>query len=304
MPEVPAGRYATRAGSRFPPGATVGPEGVNFCVFSRHATRVELLLFDPADAGEPMQVIGLDPDRNRSFSFWHVFVEALPPGTLYTWRVDGPRDTADSGHRFDPRRELVDPWARAVTDAAWDRRRATDPARGGPAAIRGIVSGAVPRPRAATAPRTLEGAVIYELHVGGYTRHPSSGVRHPGTFTGLIEKIPYLRELGVTHVELLPVMAFDAQDVPPAVAARGLRNYWGYSTHSFFSPHPGYCVDPARGVEEFRALTDALHQAGIDVLLDVVFNHTAEGGEAGPVINFKGLANPVFYHLDAADRRR
>ena len=129
-------------------------------------------------------------------------------------------------------------------------------------------------------------------------------MKHPGTFAGVIEKIPYLRALGVTHVELLPVMAFDEQDVPAAVAARGLRNYWGYSTHSFYSPHPRYCVEPARAVEEFRALTDALHDAGIGVLLDVVFNHTAEGGEQGPMINFKGLANDVFYHLDAADRRR
>ena len=125
--------------------------------------------------------------------------------------------------------------------------------------------------------------MIYELHVDGYTRHPSSGVEQPGTFAGLIEKIPYLRELGVTHVELMPVMAFDAQDVPPAAAARGLRNYWGYSTHSFWSPHPRYCREPARAAHEFRALTDALHDAGIGVLLDVVFNHTAEAGASGPV---------------------
>src|SRR6185369_8655293 len=132
----------------------------------------------------------------------------------------------------------------------------------------------------------LSDVVIYELHVGGFTRHPSAAVRHPGTFSALIEKIPYLKELGVTHVELLPVMAFDEQDVPPAVAANGLKNYWGYSTHSFYSPHPAYCVDPAHAPGEFRAMTDALHAAGIRVLLDVVFNHTAEAGEAGPVINF------------------
>ena len=297
-------RYATRAGSRFPPGATRGPEGVNFCVFGRHATRVELLLYDTADGAGPFQRIVLDPERHRSFHFWHVFVEALPPGTLYAWRVDGPNDTAATGRRFDPRRELVDPWARAVTDAAWDRRRATDPADPGSASVRGIVSAAPPRPRGGAAQLALEGAVIYELHVGGFTRHPSSGVRSPGTFAGLAEKIPYLRDLGVTHVELLPVMAFDEQDVPPAVAARGLRNYWGYGTHSFFSPHPRYCGEPARAVEEFRELTDALHEAGLGVILDVVLNHTAEGGADGPTMNFKGLANDVFYHLDPADRRR
>jgi isoamylase len=152
----------------------------------------------------------------------------------------------------------------------------------------------------------LEGAVIYELHVRGFTRHPSSGVQHPGKFGGLIEKIPYLKELGITHVELLPVMAFDEQDVPPAVAARGLCNYWGYSTHSFHSPHPHFCVTPERGThrDEFRELVEALHAAGIGVILDVVFNHTAEGGADGPIINFKGLANEIFYLLDPADRRQ
>jgi glycogen operon protein len=140
--------------------------------------------------------------------------------------------------------------------------------------------------------------------VGGFTRHPSSGVRHPGTFAGLIEKIPYLKELGVTHVELLPVMAFDEQDVPASAAARNLVNYWGYSTHSFYSPHPRYCVEPERAPHEFRALVDAMHEAGIRVLLDVVFNHTAEAGVSGPVINFKVLASEIFYHVDKSEGGR
>ena len=295
--------YATRPGSRFPPGATALGGGVNFCVFSRHATRVELLLYEAADSPEPLQVIALTPEQNRTFFFWHVFVEGLPARTCYTWRADGPTDTQQTGRLFNPRKQLLDPWVRAVTDALWDRRRAADAQDAGPASFRAVVTEPM-RPREAIAPRGLEGAIIYELHVGGFTRHPSAEVKHPGTFAGAIEKIPYLRELGVTHVELLPVMAFDEQDVPPAVAARGLRNYWGYSTHSFYSPHPRYCVDTARADWEFRALIDALHAAGIGVLLDVVFNHTAEGGAQGPMISFKGLANEIFYHLDAADRRR
>jgi glycogen operon protein len=129
-------------------------------------------------------------------------------------------------------------------------------------------------------------------------------VDHPGSFAAIKDKIPYLQDMGVTHVELLPVMGFDAQDVPANAAARGLRNFWGYSTHSFWAPHPGYCVDPSRSTHEFRDLVDALHAAGIGVLLDVVFNHTAEGGDGGPVIHFRGMANEIFYHLDAADRRR
>jgi isoamylase len=169
--------------------------------------------------------------------------------------------------------------------------------------LRAVVTSQPASPHKRLASEGLEGAVIYELHLGGFTRHPSAAVAAPGTFAGFMEKIPYLRELGVTHVELLPVMAFDEQDVPANVAARGLRNYWGYSTHSFWAPHPGYCVDPARANHEFRELVDALHDAGIGVLMDVVFNHTAEGGEGGPTINFKGLTNDIFYHLDPDDRR-
>src|SRR3990172_8667219 len=262
--------YATRPGSRFPPGATALADGVNFCVFSRHATRVELLLYAEASSAEPFQVVALSPDPNRSFSFWHVFVEGLPVGTWYTWRVDGPEDRMETGRRFNARKELVDPRARAVTDARWDRRRASDPEDAGHASLRAVVTAPLPPRRDPIDPRGLDAAAIYALHVGGFTRHPSSGVKQPGTFAGLIEKIPYLRALGVTHVELLPVMAFDEQDVPPRVAALGLGNYWGYSTHSYFSPHPRYCTDPARAPEECRALVEALHEAGIGVLLDVV----------------------------------
>jgi glycogen operon protein len=299
------GPLAIRPGARYPTGATLTSEGVNFSAFSRHATRVELLLYERADSAAPFQTITLDPEVNRTFFVWHVFVEGLRAGAHYTWRADGPTDTAASGRCFNPRKELCDPWAQAVTDAVWSRARACDPADNGGSVFRAIVSdpgfdwGGVP-PGA----RGLEGAVIYELHVGGFTRHPSAGVAHPGTFAGLIEKIPYLKELGITHVELLPVMAFDEQDIPPAVAARGLTNFWGYSTHSFYSPHPRYCVDAARGAREFKELVRALHAAGIGVILDVVFNHTAEGGAGGPYINFRGLANEIFYHLDPLDRGR
>jgi glycogen operon protein len=296
--------FGTRPGSRFPSGATAAPDGVNFCVFSRHATTVELLLYADDSGVEPFQTIRLSPEENRTFFFWHVFVVGLAPGVCYAWRVDGPSDTATTGRAFDQRRLLLDPWARAVSDTLWDRRRVIAGRDPGRSEMRAIVAGPAPPSASRASARTLEGAIVYELHVGGFTRHPSSGVRNRGTFAGLIEKIPYLKDLGITHVELLPVMAFDEQDVPDAAFALGLRNYWGYSTHSYFSPHPRYCVSPADAPREFRALTDALHAAGIGVLLDVVFNHTAEGGTQGPVINFKGLANDVFYHLDATDKRR
>ena len=180
------------------------------------------------DSPEPFQVISLNPKTNRSFFFWHVFVEALPAGTHYTWRMFGPDDTASTGRRFNAKKELIDPWATAVSDVFWNRRRASDPDDESRSSYRAVVAKsdyiwAGERPWKLG----LEGAVIYELHVGGFTRHPSAGVGHPGTFAGLIDKIPYLQELGITHVELLPVMAFDEQFVPDIVAGKGIEELLG-----------------------------------------------------------------------------
>jgi len=281
----------------------VEEDGINFCVFSRHATAMRLLLYADATRKRPFQVVELDPEQNRSFFFWHVKVLGLRPEhrVSYTWQVDGPRDPG-SGMRFDPSVELLDPWARVVTDVLWQRQQA------GGRSMRAMVPPDRDYDWEGDAPleRPCEEEIIYELHVGGFTRDPGSGVCHPGTFAGLAEKIPYLKELGVTAVELMPIMAFDEQDVPETVRQRGLRNFWGYSTHSFFSPHPGYCVTPLAGSHrtEFKDLVKALHRAGIGVIMDVVFNHTAEGGAGGPVINFKGFFNQGFYHLDPGDPSR
>lgn len=249
--------YKSSIGSYFPTGATVSDAGVNFSIFSRHASAAELVLYEAAGSPEPFQVISLNHKTNRSFFFWHVFVEGLPAGTHYTWRTYGPTDTAATGRCFNPKMELVDPWAKAVTDVFWNRRRASDTNDESRSSYRGVaVKSDYLWATERSCKRGLEGAVIYELHVGGFTRHPSSDVGHPGTFAGLIDKISYLQELGITHVELLPVMAFDELFVPDNVAARGLKNYWGYNTHSFFSPHPGYCVPPELGTHarEFKEL--------------------------------------------------
>jgi len=295
--------YEVRPGRRYPPGASVADEGINFSVYSRHATGATLLLYADGASDAPFQVIDLDPEANHTFFSWHLLVVDLPPGTRYTWRMHGPWDPSGQGWMFDHQIELVDPWARAVDTARWDRaRRCRDGARPHDS-IRGIVlADDYDWEDDEPLRMTSEDMVIYELHVGGFTRHPSSGVRHPGSFSGLIEKIPHLQRLGITHVELMPVMAFDRQDVPEQVGAAGLHNYWGYSTHSFFAPHPGFCVDPEQQRREFRDMVKALHRAGIGVLLDVVFNHTAEGGQGGPVINLKGIGNETFYMLDAEDR--
>jgi glycogen operon protein len=298
--------YTAKPGFRYPPGARPDAHGVNFSVFSRDATQAQLLLYARADSPEPFQIIQLDPATNQTFLAWHVYVEALPLGTWYAWRMQGPNDTLESGLRFDKDKNLLDPWARVVSQVLWDRQAACRPGDNGRTSMRAMLVG---RGYDWEGDRPLnvltENAVIYELHVGGFTRHGSSGVAHPGTYAGLVEKIPYLQELGITHVELMPVMAFDAQDVPKATADKGLENYWGYSTHSFFSPHPGYCISPERGthLQEFRDLVKALHRAGIGVIMDVVFNHTAEGPAEGPTINFKGMGNSVFYHLDREDKR-
>ncbi len=297
--------YSTTPGNWNRAGAVFTDDGVNFCVFSRHATRVELLLFEREDSLTPFQIISLDPATHRTFFFWHVLVEGLPGGTFYAWRADGPRDTEHTGCRFDPDKILLDPWCTTVTDRLWERGKACP--RGDnlatsmrAQAVRDSYDWGDDKPLRLP----LQDAVIYEMHIGGFTRHPSSGVKHPGTFLGLIDKIPYLQSLGITHVELMPVMAFDAQDVPPHTAALGLENYWGYSTHSFFAPHPGYSVDPSRARDECRDMVRALHSAGIGVILDVVFNHTSEGGADGPTISFKGLSNETYYHLDFLDKRR
>lgn len=300
------GPFSTAAGSHRPPGASWSPASTNFCVYSRQAAGVELLLYADAEASTPLQVIPLDPRTNRSFFFWHVAVRELPVGMLYNWRVTLPAGIPGSlpaslaASATGPLQlEVLDPLCRAVSDRHWDRR-ATAGAPGSAPGLRGIVTRPPDRSAPRPPPRSLDNAIIYELHVGGFTRHPSSGVSQPGTWAGLIEKIPYLRDLGITHVQLLPVAAFDAQDVPDPVAAKGLRNYWGYAPHSLCSPHPGYSQnrDQASQTEEFRALVQALHAADIGVILDVVLNHTAEGGEHGPVINCKGLMPDIFYHHD------
>ena len=290
-------QYTFRSGSPYPLGTKVNDEGVNFSISSRHATDVELLLFKTSTSKKPFQIIPLERHKNHTFFSWHVFVENLPVGTWYGWRIDGPSLTKESGLRFDRQKLLLDPWARAISNKLWNRSKACQVGDNSAFAMKAAV---VDNDYDWEGDKPLvirsEKAIIYELHVGGFTRHPSSGVKNPGTFAGLIEKIPYLQQLGITHVELLPVMAFDEQDVPVHTAELGLKNYWGYSTHSFFSPHPGYCVTPEKAthIREFRDLVKALHKAGIGVIMDVVFNHTSYGVAYGPVIISKASLATVF----------
>ena len=302
--QLASANSAVEAGRSHPLGATVVAGGVNFSIYSRAASCVELLLFDREDDAQPPREIRFDPVDHRTYHYWHNFVPGIKAGQIYGYRIHGPFDPA-LGHRFDPAKLLLDPYARAVTVPKYYCRSAVSCGGDNTAsAMKSVVidtstydwEGDKPlhRPSART--------IIYEMHVRGFTRNPNSGVspNSRGTFAGVVEKIPYLTDLGVTAVELLPVFQFDAQDCPP-----GRTNYWGYAPVSFFAPHEAYSstCDGSGAVDEFRDMVKALHRAGIEVILDVVFNHTAEGDHRGPTLCFRGIDNSTYYILEA-DRSR
>ncbi|MBX9686225.1 MAG: glycogen debranching protein GlgX, partial [Candidatus Obscuribacterales bacterium] len=285
-------------------GATVTDEGVNFSVFSKHSSGMDLVLF-PSSTTEPIRIIPLDESKNRTYSYWHAFVPGLKEGQCYGFRAHGQMDPSQ-GRRYDPEKVLLDPYARAISGwDRYDRKRAAAPGDNSDSSLKSVVLDHCEYDWEGDAPlRTpFAESVIYEMHVGGFTRSPSSGVAKEkrGTFAGIVEKIPHLKELGITAVELMPIHEFDSNDAAP-----GLSNYWGYSTIGFFALHHNYCVngDAAAGIKEFRDMVKALHKAGIEVILDVVFNHTAEGNEDGPTLSFRGLDNEIYYLLDKDDQSK
>ena len=289
---------AYQQGKSFPLGATLVPGGANFSVFSKYSAGVQLLLFDGADASKPSRVIDLDPRTNRTYHYWHVFVPGITVGQIYAYRVAGPFDPK-RGLRFDAAKVLLDPYGKCIArPAGHNREAARHPGDNTAKALKSVIvdTGSYNWEGDEPLGRPFAKTIIYEMHVGGFTRHPSSGIvpSKRGTYAGLINKIPYLRDLGVSAVELLPVFAFDEQDGPP-----GLGNYWGYQPISFFAPHDGYSSrsDPLGALDEFRDMVKALHRAGIEVILDVVYNHTTEGKEDGPTLCFRGLSNENYYIL-------
>lgn len=286
-------------GQNFPLGATVYPNGVNFCVFSKNCEAVELLLFDRAEDSRPARVLRLDPERNRTFYYWHIFLPNIGAGQIYGYRVYG-QHMLEKGYRFDGSKVLLDPYGRAVCGMEiYEREAAARPGNNSGQALKNVVVNPVDYDWEGDRPlqRPYASTVIYEMHVAGFTKHPSSRVepQKRGTYAGLIEKIPYLKDLGVTTVELLPVQQFDPQDAPSHV------NYWGYSPIAFFAPHAAYASrrDPLGAVDEFRDMVKAFHREGIEVILDVVFNHTAEGDHRGPTLSFRGFENRAYYILEA-----
>jgi glycogen operon protein len=313
-------RTDVRVGVPLPLGTYARGDGVNFAFFSRHASRVRLELFDRPEDATAARVIDLDPARNRTGDVWHVWIEGIRPGQMYGYRVDGPYHPKD-GHRFNFNKLLLDPFATAISRLpSWEFA----PARGYDPSVPDGDSGSSRIDNAGAMPKCVftqehfdwhedcpprhpwSKTVIYETHVRGFTIHPSSGVEHPGTYRGLMEKIPYFKELGVTAVELMPLQEFNEHQVKGIHPQTGqsLGNYWGYDPVTFFAPKASYSSSGGVGQQklEFKVMVQAFHRAGIEVFLDVVFNHTAEGNEQGPTLCFRGIDNTIFYML-ADDKR-
>jgi len=295
---------ASATGRSFPIGATLVTGGANFSVFSRSAASIELLFFDRVDDARPSRVIPIDPLADRTYHYWHVFVSGVQAGQIYGFRAHGPFEPS-RGLRFDPSKLLLDPYGRAVVvPKNYSRDAARQKGDNTATAMKSVVTDPHAYDWQGDLPlkRPWSRTIIYEMHVRGFTAHPSSGLAElkRGTYAGLVEKIPYLQQLGITAVELLPVFQFDPQDAPP-----DRTNYWGYSPVSFFAPHQAYSSsqDALGALDEFRDMVKALHRANIELILDVVFNHTAEGEHDGPTLCFRGLDNPTYYLL-CDDRSR
>jgi len=287
--------YTFIEGKSSPLGAHCRDGGVNFSVFSSEATKINLLLFRTCNDVEPFQTIELNKKNNCEFGFWHIFVENMNPEIYYAYRVFGPQDISQ-GYRYNPNKILIDPYAKGISDSLWNREAACNQDDNLATSMRGCVldvSGydweGIEKPNI-----PFKETIIYEMHVKGFTNSPTSGVKNAGTYSAITEKIPHLKQLGINAIELMPIMQFDENE----------PNYWGYNTIGFFAMHNAYCISPdsSNMLNEFRDMVKELHRNNIEVILDVVYNHTGEGNQDGPVINFKGFDNNLYYSL-AQDKR-
>ena len=297
LSEAVSSPWATSEGLPFPLGATRIEEydTYNFALYSKHAESVTLLLYTGRDIVNPALVYRFDYLKNKTGRVWHcrIPITSIKDVTYYAYSVEGPTpDGQFEWHGFDGDKILLDPYAKSVFfPPAFDRLAATRPGSNAGKAPLGVLAGDSEHFdwQGDQRPRHEADTIIYELHVGGFTKNPNSGVKNQarGTFAGLAEKIPYLKDLGVTVVELMPVFQYDPSD----------GNYWGYMPLNFFSPHPGYLSDNTVKAQhnEMRDMIKALHQANIEVVLDVVYNHTGEGDHMGPVYSYKGIDNSTYY---------
>ena len=307
-------------GRALPLGATLNDRGVNFAIFSRHATSITLIIFESPDKGSLYREIKLSNKTNRTGDIWHCFIPGLEEGTSYLYRVEGPY-LPEKGLRFNSNKTLLDPYAKAVTDlSGWDMNvsKGFDSSSKSQDLSYSYGNDVSTNPKCIVVDDQfdwqgdlplnypLRFSVLYETHVKGLTMHSNSGVSAPGTYKGVIEKIPFFKDLGVTSLEFLPIQEFYENELVTSnpVTGKPLVNYWGYSTVAFFSPKGSYAHDrrPGAQVREFKEMVRELHKAGLEVILDIVFNHTAEGSELGPTISFRGLDNPIYYMLEENQR--
>jgi len=286
-----------KRGYPLPAGVTRLEEGLNFAVFSRHATRVTLVLdYWPKGAVRPARLeFELDPAENKTGDMWHILLATHQQNFSYGYRMDGPVDRTGKGLVYDYNQILIDPYSRALLPRKWG-----ETAEYGKKPCCRLVQQDFDWQKDRPLKTPLSETIIYELHIRGFTRDASSGTQAPGTYLGIIEKIPYLKSLGITAVELMPVTEFDENDTVffDPDSGKRLKNFWGYNPASFFAINSGYAHQPERAIEEFKTMVMALHQAGIEVFLDMVYNHTGEGGYNGTTSSFRGIDNSIYYLLD------
>jgi glycogen operon protein len=314
------GNFIVETGKPLPMGATITETGVNFSIFSRNATMIILVLIESAKADSPFEELKLDSKKNRTGDIWHCHVRDLKAGAFYLYRADGPY-IPEKGFRFNKNKTLIDPYAKALTGLSnWDLWACMgynvaeafndlsfsykDDIFTQPRCI--VVDDGFDWQGDLPLNYPLRFSVLYETHVRSLTANPNSGVKHGGTYKGVIEKIPFFKDLGITGIELLPIQEFNEREIArinPRTGGR-LANYWGYSTVAFFAPKGSYASDKTPGgqIREFKEMVRELHKAGIEVILDIVFNHTAEGNEWGPTFSFRGLDNTIYYLLDENKR--
>ena len=310
------GEFTVEDGKALPLGATLIDGGVNFAVFSRHATGITLILFESGESGSLYKEIKLSQKNNRTGDIWHCHIPGLKAGVCYLYRAEGPY-LPEKGLRFNSNKTLIDPYAKALTNLNnWDLKACVgyDPYSESKDLSFSYIDDIFTKPRGVVVDDNfdwqgdhplnypLRFSVLYETHVKGLTRNPNSAVAAPGTYRGVLKKIPYFKDLGITSLEFLPIQEFNENEiisVNPRTGER-LKNYWGYSTIAFFAPKGSYAQDQSPGgqVLEFKEMVRELHKAGLEVILDIVFNHTAEGSELGPTVSFRGLDNPIYYMLD------
>ncbi len=286
-----------KRGYPLPGGATILRGGINFSLFARHANRVALVIDYQRKKNSPpiRHEFELDPGENRTGDMWHILIKTLQTDFSYGYRVDGAAVSAPKESPYDYNTILIDPYSRALLPRKWG-----ESADYGIKPCSRIISNDFNWHDDRPLKTPLSDTIIYELHVRGFTKDPSSKTDAPGTYKGIIEKIPYLKKLGITAVELMPVTEFDENNSvfhDPETGEK-LKDFWGYNPVSFFALNSGYAHNPEEAVNEFKTMVLALHQAGIEVFLDMVYNHTGEGGYQGTTSSFRGIDNQVYYLLD------